>query len=172
MYTYYVWQIWHPAAFWLWWPGAEILEEHCIQLSNLWSRHIRVTVWWGSGGVEYQLPWNNPGPDQEWDWHPHRRRQHGISVLWDVEVTVPMAHGGHGPLQYQLPTLWSSEVMVCCATRTRLSAGALSCRLVILRRPNLHKFISQTCRKLRKLRKEKMRLTKVLRKTVTYNKDY
>jgi len=132
IYCMCIWQTQHSTSFWLWRPGTQILEERRVQLSNLRRRHLGIIVWCGSKGVEYQLPWHNSRPDQERDWRSHWGREHCVPVLWDVEVVVSVAHGGHGLVQYQLPSLRSTEVVVCCATRARLSVRALGCRSVVL----------------------------------------
>lgn len=42
----------------------------------------------------------------------HTGGQHSVSLLWDVEDHLLLAHRGHGPVQHQLPSLWRAQVLV------------------------------------------------------------
>lgn len=52
------------------------------------------------------------GRDRGRLWCVHPGGQHSVSVLRHVEDHILLAHGGHGPVQHQLPPLWRAQVLV------------------------------------------------------------
>ena len=68
-------------------------------------------------------PGNHSGPAGAGVWSGHRRRQHPVPVLRHVEDRLRLAHGGHGPLQHQLPALWGAQDVVRGAPGARPAPG-------------------------------------------------
>lgn len=95
--------------------GVNLLKLMC----KLWSDTIQVLIECtisylplGCQGMEYWQLEHNPWHSGKGEWHQDQRREHTISVLWDVEEHICLAHWRHGPLQHQLSTLWRAQVLV------------------------------------------------------------
>lgn len=62
--------------------------------------------------MEHRPPELHPGRHRGGLWRFHSGGQHSVSLLWDVEDHLLLAHRGHGPVQHQLPSLWGAQVLV------------------------------------------------------------
>lgn len=62
--------------------------------------------------MEHRTPELCLGRDRGGLWCVHPGSQHSVSVLRHVEDHLLLAHGGHGPVQHQLPPLRRAQVLV------------------------------------------------------------
>lgn len=62
--------------------------------------------------MEHRTSQHHSGHCGERERDQDQRSQHTISVFWDVEECLRMAHRGHGSVQHQLPALWRAKVLV------------------------------------------------------------
>lgn len=68
----------------------------------------------------------NLGCDRGGLWCVYSGSKHTLSVLWNVEDQLLLAHGGHGPLQHQLPALWRAQILVGLAVFFCVSSGRIA----------------------------------------------
>lgn len=66
----------------------------------------------GNYGVEHRPSKHSPGHGGAGVWDRHRGSEHTVPVLRHVENHLCVAHGGHGPLQHQLPAFRATKVLV------------------------------------------------------------
>ena len=92
--------------------GTEILEEHNVHQPAVRGGHVWLAHRPRPALLEHQRPRHDPGLRQRGLRGQDRGRQHGLPVLRHVEDNVRLAHGGHGPVQHQLPSLWRTQDVV------------------------------------------------------------